>query len=99
MAGMDRELGAPIQGAYEPRMVDRALERTSGRRADGDDTAALSTRGIDGARGRFGNHDALGRHGVVFDALALDRTERARADVQRDRVNLDRSHAQAGEDI
>ena len=64
--------------------LGKALDRAAGSRTDADDAAAARLRLVDDTR-RFLRNDAKLRvHRMIFDLILLDRTERAKTDVQRD---------------
>ena len=67
----------------------RALQRPRRRRTDRDDPAAVGSRPVHGVGHARGDDHPLRRQDVVLELLCLDRAKRARADVERELVDLD----------
>jgi len=74
----------------DPRKSPGGAEKSSAKPAD---SAVSWPPGVPRPRERLGrrarHEKALGMHGMILQALALDGLERAGADVQRDRASLD----------
>ena len=97
MAGMDRQARGTVEWPDDAVDIGGALERTGRRRADGDDTPARGARGVHRLGGRRGDDRVLGRHRMLFDARALDRSKGSRPDVQRHPMHVDAARAESRE--
>src|SRR6185369_419003 len=73
-----------------------ALERTDGRRADGDDAPTRRPRGGDGGGGTRRHVVPFCRHDVI---VAADGQERRGTDEERERHHLDAARGDRGEEM
>ena len=93
VAGRDVSLRGAVVRSNASIGPGGGLQRARRRRADRHDTAPFVPRRAHGVGDAGGNRHALGGQDVILDALALDGPEGRRSDVERQRMDFDRSRA------
>ena len=89
IAGGDEDGGVALERPHAPRLVGGAFEQAERGGADGDQPSAALARRVEPLRRGGVDPTPFAVHHMVVGIVRLDRQERARADMQRERFATD----------